>query len=85
VEQPFLSSLAALAPENWALHKGREIDLRSLSGEQPLLGPDDPNSSPSGMIRFSLSLNGRALELVDATVDVPEPPSPPDSTGGTPR
>ncbi|HSM34790.1 MAG TPA: hypothetical protein VK837_00205 [Longimicrobiales bacterium] len=87
VDQPYLGALAGLAPEGWTLHEGREIDLRSLSGQQPLLGPEDPNASPSGVIRFTVALRGRALELADATVDVPEPEpeAAADSTADPPR
>lgn len=77
--QPFVDRLAALAPEGWSLHKGRHVDLASLTGVQPLAGPEDPNCCPSGSIRFSLALEGASLVLVDATVDVPEPEPPADS------
>jgi hypothetical protein len=66
-------------PEGWSLHKGRELDLSSLTGIQPLLGPDDANCCPAGSIGFSVSLQGRAFVLEDASVDVPEP-EPADST-----
>jgi hypothetical protein len=79
VEQAYLSDLARLAPEGWSLHKGRELDLSSLTGIQPLLGPDDANCCPAGSIGFSVSLQGRAFVLEDASVDVPEP-EPADST-----
>ena len=83
VDQAYLGDLAALAPEGWSLHKGRGVDLRSLAGVQPLLGPDDANCCPSGEIRFALGLQGRALVLEDASVSVPEP-EPADSTAGDP-
>jgi hypothetical protein len=88
--QPYLADLAALAPPDWSLHKGREIDLGSLTGVQPLAGPEDPNCCPSGSIRFSLALQGGALVLLDAEVQVPEPepepePTPADTADGGAR
>jgi hypothetical protein len=87
LEQPYVNQLAGLAPEGWSLDGGAEIDLRSLSGQQPLAGAEDANASQSGAIRFSVSLRGRALELADATVDVPEPEpeAAADSTADPPR
>ena len=87
VEQPYVNQLAGLAPEGWSLSEGREIDLRSLSGQQPLVGAEDANAGQSGTIRFSVSLRGRDLELADATVDVPEPEpeAAADSTADPPR
>ncbi len=85
VEQPYLGDLAALAPEGWSLHKGRRVDLGSMAGVQPLMGPDDGNCCPTGEIAFALALQGRSLVLLDATVAVPEPePEPADSAGGEP-
>ncbi len=85
--QPFLDRLAELAPEGWTLDRGRRVDLGSLTGVQPLTGPEDAdgNCCASGSIRFSLALEGDALVLADATVDVPEPEPPPDSTAATPE
>ncbi|MEN8376350.1 MAG: hypothetical protein ABFS34_12955 [Gemmatimonadota bacterium] len=80
VAQPYLSGLAGLAPADWTLHKGRTIDLRSLTGVQPLAGPEDPNCCPSGMIRFSVAFQGGALVLGDATVEVPEPEEEPEDS-----
>lgn len=83
LQQPYLDALAARVPEGWAIHKGRQIELRGLTGAQPLLGPHDSNADPSGVIRFSVALVGRALQLVDSKVEVPEPAAesevPPDS------
>ncbi len=49
------------------------MNLASLTGVQPLAGPEDAPCCPSGAIRFTLALQGSALVLADATVDVPEP------------
>lgn len=68
VGQPYLEALQALLPDGWSLHKGRVIDLATLTGEQPIAAPGDPNCCPSGAIDFSVELRGTALQLVGATV-----------------
>jgi len=71
VEPVYLTELARRAPEGFALHKGRRIDLETLTGEQPIAKRDDANCCPSGLMRFSVWLDGRRLRLVDAEVVKP--------------
>ena len=66
VEQSYLSELATRAPEGFALHKGRRIDLETTTGEQPIAKESDANCCPSGLMRFSVWLDGRRLKLVTA-------------------
>jgi len=68
VEQSYLSELAKRAPEGFALHWGRRIDLETLTGEQPIAKESDANCCPSGLIRFSVWLDGLRLKLITAEV-----------------
>jgi hypothetical protein len=72
VDQAYLDELARRAPEGYTLHKGGHLDLETLTGEQPIATRDDANCCPSGLIRFSVWLNGRHLRLVRAEVTKPE-------------
>jgi len=68
VEQSYLSELASRAPEGFGLHWGRRIDLETLTGEQPIAKESDANCCPSGLMRFSVWLDGRRLRLITAEV-----------------
>ena len=67
MSQPFLADLARRLPPSYSLHKGRRIDLATLSGTAPVALPTDGNCCPSYEIAFQLRLRGDALELVSAT------------------
>lgn len=68
VEQSYLSELARRAPEGFALHWGRRMDLETMTGEQPIARASDANCCPSGLMRFSVWLDGRRLKLITAEV-----------------
>lgn len=72
VEQTYRKELAALAPEGFRLHKGGRLDLETMTGEQPLAVRDDPNCCPSGLLSFSVWLDGRHLRLGRAEVVRPK-------------
>jgi hypothetical protein len=64
--QPFARDLQArLPPEHW-LHKGRQLDLETLSGVWPVSASGDGNCCPSLEMPFSLRLEGDALILRDS-------------------
>ncbi len=72
VADDFVQDLARRAPAGFSLHKGRRLDLETLTGEQPIATRDDPNCCPSGMMRFTVWLDGRHLRLVKAEVTKPD-------------
>jgi len=66
IAQPFARDLQArLPPDHW-LHKGRRLDLETLTGVWPVSAPGDANCCPSLEIRFSVRLEGDAMVLRDA-------------------
>ncbi|MDX2119534.1 MAG: hypothetical protein SF070_00565 [Gemmatimonadota bacterium] len=68
VAEPYLDGLAAAVPAGWSLAKGRELDLTTLTGVQPIARPGDANCCPWGQIAFEVALRAGALHLTAATV-----------------
>lgn len=72
VEMAFLDEMKKYFPEGYRIHKGRRLDLRTLSGVQPIAAPGDGNCCPSGLVEFSLDLVGSTLHLRSAKVIKPK-------------
>lgn len=68
VSLTFLEELSPHIPDGYHLHKGRRIDLETLTFEQPVATRGDANCCPSGLLRGSLELDGWMLRLVSAEV-----------------
>jgi hypothetical protein len=66
VSQAFIADLVARLPAGHSLHKGRRLDLATLSGVWPVAAPGDPNCCPTYEIEFRLRLDGDTLRLVEA-------------------
>lgn len=66
LEQPFAKELQSRLPADHWLHKGRQLDLATLTGVWPVSAPGDANCCPSLEIVFSLRLIGDALTLLAA-------------------
>lgn len=64
-------------PEGYRLHKSPEIDLETLTWEQHLAGPGDPNCCPSGRIEFRLAIVDGRLAVKSYRIVVPGE-TPPD-------
>jgi len=64
--QPFARDLQARLPPGHWLHKGRHLDLQTLSGIWPVAAPGDPNCCPSLELPFTLALLDDALVLREA-------------------
>jgi hypothetical protein len=65
VGQPFTRELRAQLPADHWLHKGRRLDLGTLTGVWPVSAPGDANCCPSLELPFRLLLDGDSLRLVD--------------------
>ena len=66
LSQPFAKELQARLPADHWLHKGRSLDLETLTGVWPVAAPGDGNCCPSLEIPFAVRLEGDALILLDA-------------------
>lgn len=66
LEQPFARALQARLPRDHWLHKGRRLDLETLTGIWPVAAPGDGNCCPSLELPFSLELVGDTLLLREA-------------------
>jgi len=66
VTQPFARDLQARLPPDHRLHKGRWLDVATLTGIWPVAAPGDANCCPSLELPFSLRLVADALVLLDA-------------------
>jgi hypothetical protein len=64
--QAFLDDLSSRLPSGHSLHKGRTLDLATLSGVWPVAAPGDANCCPSFRIAFRLRLDGDTLRLVES-------------------
>jgi len=66
VPQPFTKDLQARLPPGHWLHKGRRLDLETLTGVWPVAAPGDGNCCPSLELPYTLVLVGDTLALRDA-------------------
>jgi hypothetical protein len=66
VAQAYVNDLRARLSADHSLHKGRRLDLRTLSGVWPVAAAGDPNCCPSFEIAFRVRLDGDTLRLVEA-------------------
>lgn len=66
ITQPFAKDLQSRLPADHWLHKGRQLDLETLTGVWPVAAPGDANCCPSLELSFSLRLVNDALVLRDA-------------------
>jgi len=71
--QPFARDLQARLPPDHSLHKGRRLDLATLTGIWPVAAPGDANCCPSLELPFALRLVADALVLLDAGPLRPHP------------
>jgi hypothetical protein len=73
LSQPFAKALQARLPAGHWLHKGRQLDLASLTGVWPVAAPGDGNCCPSLEIPFAVRLAGDSLTLLSAGPLRPSP------------
>jgi hypothetical protein len=66
IAQPFARDLQSRLPADHWLHKGRRLNLETLTGVWPVAAPGDGNCCPSLELPFSLRLVNDALILLDA-------------------
>jgi hypothetical protein len=66
LSRPFAKALQARLPADHWLHKGRRLDLATLTGVWPVAAPGDGNCCPSLEIPFALRLVGDSLTLLSA-------------------
>jgi hypothetical protein len=71
VDSNVAASLQALLAEGQYLHKGLDLDLKTLTGTWPVARSGDRNCCPSLLFDFQARLDGTKMVLVGATLGPP--------------